>query len=95
MVHRLFLADTRRLSAEDALVVSAIRGVGRPLHLAFHAATVATELASFYAAAGRPDEAERLRGQVRSTLHELDGRRRFLSPRGERFLDVMLTASAA
>lgn len=89
MVNRLFTEDPGRLSAADAQVVSAIRGAHRPLHYAFHAATVAAVLAEFYACVDEQDHAERLRDGLAITLPQLDDRRRFLSARGNALLDAM------
>jgi HEXXH motif-containing protein len=95
MVNSLFAAPPDELASGEALVTSAIRGTKRPYDYAFHAATVSTELLRFYEQLGGLEQARGFCAGALSTLHELAGKERYLSPRGRVLLARMFDAVGA
>jgi HEXXH motif-containing protein len=87
MVNTLYGVDPKRLAADDALVLSAVRRTARPYDAALHAACVAVEVLWLHA--GR-DDAERVAQWstgLTDSVAQLTERRHLLSAHGNEVLD--------
>jgi hypothetical protein len=95
MITGWYTIDHREMDRPEALVVSPIRRVRRPLNLTFNAVGVAAVLLDFLWWLGDRERAEDMCRPLLVSLSELKDREQLLTPRGQEVLESTAEVAAA